>query len=339
MSDAGWRLELYRGRWAAVTGHGRDRRRVSLRTTDRDEAERELHWLNSRPAGPLATVADLWAAYVADREGRAVLATMEHTAKHLLPHFGPLTPDVIRPATCRAYVADRRAAGIADTTINTELGHLATVLNWAARACHIERAPHIERPPRRTPETPRLTRPEAYRLIEACTEPHLRLAVVLLLTTSARVGALIGLTWRRVDLDRRLIYLTDPDDLVRRKRRATIPINETAFAALEAAAEIRRSEHVIEWGGRPVRSIRGSLASAARRAGLPHVSPHMLRHSAATWMAEEGIDMETIAAFMGHSNPATTRRLYARFSPDYLRRPAAALELPGIRALGLNIRR
>jgi integrase len=287
--------------------------------------------LNARPTGPLRTTADLWAAYLADRQGRAVLATMAHTAKHLLPHFGALSPDEIHPATCRAYVAARRRAGIADTTINTELGHLATVLNWAAKARIIPAAPHIERPPRRTAETPRLTRAQAYRLIEACTDPHLRLATILLLTTSARVGALVALTWGRVDLDRRLITLTDPDDMTRRKSRATIPINDTAFAALTEAAAIRRSDHVIEWGGRPVRSIRKGLASAATRAGLPHVSPHMLRHSAATWMAEAGIGMEEIAAFLGHATPATTRRLYARFSPDYLRKPAAALELPALR--------
>ena len=52
----------------------------------------------------------------------------------------------------------------------------------------------------------------------------------------------------------------------------------------------------------------------------------MLRHSAAVHMAEDGVGMEEIAQMLGHSNVNVTRNVYARFSPDYLRRAASALE-------------
>ncbi len=52
----------------------------------------------------------------------------------------------------------------------------------------------------------------------------------------------------------------------------------------------------------------------------------MLRHSAAVHMAEAGIDMEEIAQYLGHNDVNVTRRVYARFSPNYLKNAASALE-------------
>jgi len=100
----------------------------------------------------------------------------------------------------------------------------------------------------------------------------------------------------------------------------------TARAALLDARQGALTDYVIEWARRPVKSVKRGLAAAAQRAGLEHVSPHMLRHSAAIHMAEEGVGMEEIAQMLGHSNVNVTRNVYARFSPDYLGRAAAALE-------------
>ena len=55
------------------------------------------------------------------------------------------------------------------------------------------------------------------------------------------------------------------------------------------------------------------------------VTPYVLRHTAAVWLAEAGRPMEEIAQFMGHTSPAVTFRTYARYSPDYLRRASDAI--------------
>lgn len=44
-------------------------------------------------------------------------------------------------------------------------------------------------------------------------------------------------------------------------------------------------------------------------------------------MAEAGVPMEEIAQYLGHTNPAITRSTYARFSPEFLRKAANALEI------------
>jgi len=77
---------------------------------------------------------------------------------------------------------------------------------------------------------------------------------------------------------------------------------------------------------RKVASVKKGLHAVAANARLQRVSPHMLRHSAAVHMAEAGISMEEIAQFLGHSSVEVTRKVYARFSPTYLRKAASVLE-------------
>ena len=46
----------------------------------------------------------------------------------------------------------------------------------------------------------------------------------------------------------------------------------------------------------------------------------------AVWMAEAGVVMDEIAQFLAHTDPRITYRVYARYSPEYLRKAASALD-------------
>lgn len=200
------------------------------------------------------------------------------------------------------------------------------VLVWAQKHGLIDHAPHIERPPKPKPREAHLTRGQVRLLLDSAQLPHIRLYIVLAYTTAARNAALLGLRWDRCDFEAGRIDLRDPTILSPHKGRAIVPMLRTARAALLEARQGALSEHVIEWAGKPVKSVKRGLAQAAKRAGLPHVSPHMLRHSAAVHMAEDGVSMDEIAQYLGHSNVNVTRNVYARFSSDYLAKAASALE-------------
>jgi integrase len=104
-----------------------------------------------------------------------------------------------------------------------------------------------------------------------------------------------------------------------------VPLAEQLLPPLLGAREAALSPYVIEWAGMQVRSIKKAIRRAAERAGLDGVTPYVLRHTAAVWMAEAGIPMEEIAQYMGHTSPAVTFRTYARYSPDYLRKASDAI--------------
>jgi integrase len=303
------------------------RRRYRLGTADASKARRLAPAVFAERTRPEGTqVKELWQAYTLDKAGRPVVGTMVHTWKALRARFADMEAESITIADCRAHMAERRERGIMDGTLLTELGHLRMVLRWAEKHKLIDRAPHIERPSQPKPKEKHLTKREARALIDAAIMPHVRLYIVLALSTAGRNAALLDLTWDRCDFERGKIDLRNPAVVTPHKGRAIVPMTRTVKAALTTGKHGALSEYVIEWAGKKVASVKRGLRFAAKRAGVGHVSPHMLRHSAAVHMAEDGVPMEEIAQFLGHSDINVTRRIYARFSPDYLRKAAQALE-------------
>lgn len=323
-----WSITRFRGGLALAYYRNGKRHRHSLGTSDPREAQilaPALYAELTRPKG--RKVSELWEAYRLDKAAKSIAVTMSYTGKAILPHFGRRDGEDITKAECEAYIAARRKQGKSDGTIHTELGHLRTVLVWALKKRLIGFAPEIERPAKPAPKDRYLTRDEVKRILAAATLPHVRLAIHLMLGTAARISALLELTWDRVDFDRRMIYLSDPTDPATRKGRASVPINDTLFVALKEARKGALTDYVVEWAGDRVKSVRKAIATAATKAGLEEVSPHVFRHTAAVWMAEAGISISEIGQYLGHSNPIITYRVYAKYSPTHLRKAANVLDL------------
>lgn len=317
-----YRLKLYRGKWCVVWVEGRRTQRSSLRTADPDEAARRFaDWQRSLTRiGP--TVADIMDAYLTEKDTTTARPDRLRDAwKALKPFFGSYRPDQIDRPLCRAYTMRRRQMGRKDGTIRKELDILRAGLRWQNKNCPA----NFEMPPAPEPRDRHLTREEYRRLVGSCVAPHVKLFVTLALQTAGRAEAILGLTWDRVDFERGLIRLSDGAE--RRKGRATVPMTETARTVLLAAQMAARTEFVVEYADRRVLSVKKGFRAACQKAGLQDVTPHVLRHTAAVWMAEAGRPMPEIARFLGHSDSRLTERVYAKFSPEYLRHAAGALEI------------
>jgi len=318
-----YRTKLYRGYWHAVWSdeHG-ETRRASLRTEDRAEAERRLIDFRRDMAAPAgATVGEIVSAYFEDKRGRIhSLERLEFAWKRAKSTYGHLRPDQCTRPVSRQYVVKRRAEGAADGTIIKEINTVRQALNWRGIKTAVFEAPSA--PP---PRDRHLTRTEYDKLLAGCVQPHVRLFVVLALSTAGRKQALLDLTWTRVDFERGQIRLGVVGENGR-KGRATVAMTDRVRAELEAAQEAALTPYVIEYAGRKVGNIKKGFAGAAERAGLENVTPHDLRHTAAVWMAEAGVSMSEIAQVLGHSDERVTFRVYARFSPEFLRGAMSALE-------------
>jgi len=304
------RIKLYRGRYYAVWREKGETKRVSLRTDDRAVAERRLKDQQRQPQGE--TVAEIVRDYLSQKESARSHEAMRYSWKALEPHFSQYRPDQITPAMCKAYAKARKVSA---GTVIKDLGLLRTATKG--------RGGHFWFPPAPVPKDRYLTRAEFERLLNASSLPHLRLFLVLALTTGGRSGAILELTWDRVDFARGQIRLADGSQ--GRKGRATVPMNKEARRALEAAYEGRESEWVIEWGGRKVKSVKRAFRESVARAGLDAVTPHVLRHTAAVWMIEAGASITEVSQYLGHTDTRTTFRVYARHSPDHLQKAAKSL--------------
>jgi integrase len=91
------------------------------------------------------------------------------------------------------------------------------------------------------------------------------------------------------------------------------------------ARELAVSNYVIEYGGKPVLDIKRGFAAACRRAKLEKVTPHTLRHTGATWLAQAGIPLWQIAGMLGDAVDTVTKH-YAKHHPDNLREAVNALK-------------
>lgn len=327
-----FRLGWYRGKLAAVWNDEKGKRcRHSLGTADQALARARLaeyaRVYTLETTGAPVTVGAIFQAYVGDRSGDGKpVVRMQDAWKRLAPTFGPLLPGHVNKHAVRGYTQARATAGASRGTVHLELTYLRAALRHAEREGWVARAPFIPLPVKPKPKDHYLTKAEAAALLEAAAMPHVRLFITLALATGGRASAILGLTWQRVNFARGTIDLRDPTLGDTPKGRALVPMNEMARAALEQARGTSISDYVIEWGGKPVRSVKKGMAAAAARAGL-EATPHVLRHTAAVWMAEAEVPMEEIAQYLGHSSTATTYRVYARYSPGHLRKAANALEL------------
>lgn len=334
-----YRLCFYRGKFAVTWMDEKlGRQRRSFGTTDRSEANRllvdfEVSQTRVQAKAAPQTIGSIWAAYRKQTDGRPVAVTMGHEEKALKERFFDLPPEAIKDAIVDEHIAARRGQGRSDGTIWTELGHLRIALSWAVKKGLIDKAPYVKRPRQPKPKRDFLTRDQFNLFLSKCEHPHLRRFVIIAITTGARASAILDLTWDRVDFERGLIDLSTEAEIAdpnRRKNRPTVPMNRSLRAALAEAREGSISKYVIEWAGEKVGSVKKGISAAAKRSELEFVTPHVLRHSAAVWMAEGGRDMEEIAQYLGHSDSRITARVYARFSPQFLREAANLLELDSV---------
>lgn len=319
-----YRIVEHRGKFSlAYNELERGRVRVALGTDDRGLAEARARdiW-RQRNAPPSERVADLWKPYVADRKATVARTDrFDSLWKALEPHFGHRLGKAISREDCREYHKARKKAGKSASTIKTELEFLRACLRWHYK----DAAPALWMPPESKPRDRYLTTTERDKLLESIDTPHVRLFVILALTTGARMSALLDLTWDRVDLEHGTIDLNPAGREITNKRRTTVPINSRARAALEQAQKAALTDYVIEYDEKPVKSIRKAIRSAAARSKVP-CSPHVFRHTAGVMMAQADVPMQKIAQYLGHTSTRVTETSYARYSPSFMKDASAALD-------------
>ncbi|GLR80130.1 tyrosine-type recombinase/integrase [Azospirillum oryzae] len=225
------------------------------------------------------------------------------------------------------YPARHRGAPVSEATISKELRMVRAALNWATAEGLIDRPPkfRVELSAGKARDT-WITKAEAARLVAACS-PHIALFVRIALATGKRRGAILELTWDRVDLKRPGHEFIDFGDDVGKKLRGTTPIagHTPLIDALRSARECAVTPYVIEWRRKPVRDVKVALAAAGRRAGIPHISSHMLKHTAISWMVQAGVPYPRIAKFT-NTSIEMIERVYGHHAPNFAKEAIDAVK-------------
>lgn len=331
-----------RGVWEIRWFDSRSRRR-STGTADRREAELVLAGFlqggsHIRTPGATVTVGQCINAYI-DEHLKPAKRTGDHVDEFLAPKlrawFGAIAVDKLSPADWIAYQAARRVGGImtpdgicgraaGDAAIGNEGRVLLAALNHAADARLIPRdhIPKITLPADAPPRDRVLTPDELSALFAAAKITQRkdgRLTrcerfVAIAFYAPQRQEAVRTRTWFHVDLAHGMIDFRDAGVAQTNKRRIPCPIADELRPIIERARAERVNEWVLDHPG----SVRKTFETACRHAGLSDVTPHVLRHTWATWQARAGVPLWKVAGVLGDTEE-TVRRHYAHLQPEYLR--------------------
>lgn len=206
-------------------------------------------------------------------------------------------------------------------TVNRYHAALMAVFTWAIKQ---RRAPRgFENPARKIERTPEknavlrfLSDPERERLLEACREstwPRLYLLVLMAITTGARRGELLALTWGDIDLERAIAHVrSSKNDHPR-----ALPLVPAVLEELRRFASERAEACVFPSRSRlsePRHFDTGWLA-ALKRAEIRRFRFHDLRHTCCSYLAQQGASLIEIADVMGHRQLAMVKR-YAHLTVE-----------------------
>ena len=173
---------------------------------------------------------------------------------------------------------------------------------------------------------------------------HLARFILVGLYTGTRAAAIVTASTRKgegrsfVDLENGIFYRLAEGHRETKKRQPPIPIPPRLLAHLRRwhAKGIVR-DYLVEWDMQPVRSVKTAFKSAVGRAGLiGQVSPHTLRHTAATWLMQAGVDKWEAAGFLGMTIEMLDR-VYGHHHPDHLRKAAQAIGFHRNQSLAISL--
>jgi integrase len=159
-----------------------------------------------------------------------------------------------------------------------------------------------------------LTQDQAKALLERL-PAHQREVVSFALATGLRQGNILGLTWDRVDLDRRIVTIMDGD--TKNGEALGVPLNEVALGVL-GRQRGKHTTHVFTYRGRPLRTANTrSWRAALNACGIKDFRWHDLRHTWASWLRQNDVPTWVLQELGGWKSEAMVRR-YAHMSVKHL---------------------
>ena len=322
------------------------------------------------PSDAQATIETLGADWLAAHKATVKPSTYRSDESawriHVRPKWGSRRVGSIRHTEVTAWIAEL-ALERSPTTVKRAHGILAAILDSAVRDRRIAANPAraVKLPRKSRKPRPYLTHAQVERLATASRYPDL---VLFLAYTGLRWGEATGLRVKHLDAKRRRVSVEENAVIVnghvqvgtpKTHERRTVPYPEFLGEALQRATDdkdvdaivwpglsggyLRPGNAVSGWFAGAVKRVRAEdadAAAAAKAAGepeppiMPRVTPHDLRHTAASLAISAGANVKALQRMLGHASAAMTLDTYADLFDDDLDDVADALNRQRRESLG-----
>jgi integrase len=361
------------GRWSGQVSLGNGRRKsVYARTASEVRvkvAEIQATMSQGIQLPKRMTITELTTLWLAAKENTVRPLTFENYSltirKHVTPNMGSMKIAKVTPSDFERLYADCTAV-ISPKTIRNLHAILKQAFDWAVRRDWIARNParliattDLPKVVRKPPVV--LSPEEARKLIDTAVGTKSEALIALAVTTGARVGELMGLTWDRVTLpderkpdkpsvvriDRALQYVDGEPVLVEPKTPAGVRDLTLTPTASNPLRQLRSEQNKTalrlgtNWSnpldlvfvtetGQPLNRravLKQYFRPLLNEAGLPaKMKFHTLRHAAASLLLADGVPVPLVSKMLGHSTPAFTMAIYSHAIPNSEHIVASAME-------------
>jgi integrase len=231
-----------------------------------------------------------------------------------------------------------RAMKVEKSTVNHDLKILGIIFNRAVKQNLIKKNPakEVERFKVEQKEVRFFSLEEIQKILESCSE-RMYPAYMILFHTGVRKGELLELEWDDVDFERRIIKIGPKDGWSPKgKRPREIPINDELIEVLLEQRRGSKGSYVLEKNGsnRYDRTLWEDIKKLTKELGIKDANIHTFRHTFASYMIMNGVDIVTVKELLGHSDITTTMR-YAHLMPNH--KMWAVNKLKSITRIGTNL--
>jgi integrase len=321
-------LDTARGQW--IIRDGTTSVRTSCPESNRAGAEKRLaEYLGKKHKPEIGSdplIADILTVYSREHlQHKASAKNSAYNVGSLSKWWASTKLSDVTADNCRAYGEGRTpAAARRDLEVLR-----AAIRYWNKEKARLPYLPTVVLPPKPEPRERWLTRREAATFLwSARRTEHLGRFILLGLYTGSRSAPIRKLRWDWIDFEAGTMRRRAPRANESKNKKA--PIVRLGRRILAHLRRWRRLDgpnavYVCHYDGRAFGKIKGSWDKAVRRAKLSddggRVTPHVLRHTRATWLMQRGIDPWEAAGHLGMS-VETLIRNYGHHHPDYQRRAA-----------------
>ncbi|MBQ7650058.1 MAG: site-specific integrase, partial [Victivallales bacterium] len=272
------------------------------------------------------TLKDAVEGYIRDMAARDVsrqhIANVHRVAlKHIYPAFGEDTPiyqigyseDILPWINgLRNGKSPRKSGKRAPATVSRYCCMLRAIFNFAVMEGWIVASPMRRwRKPKEKPRRFMLTKEDAVKIMEHCSE-HTRWAMEVCFNLGLRPGPseLLALRYEAVNFEKGTVTVYARKTKTFRE----IPVKKEFLDHLREKKKESKQGFIIEYDGKPVKSIHRSFRRAVQRAGITYpVCLYDLRHMFGTFMLAAGADLSAVSQLMGHHSVKMTADTYYQY--------------------------
>ena len=279
---------------------------------------------------------DEWLSAVKIRVKSSTYANYQmKVEKHILPEFGGMRYDTLTVQMFNSYIQSKINSGLSAKYVSDIIIVFKTMAKYSAKVHGFRNIlADVELPKVHRKEAILLTRSQQLQLCRYLQRnlSATSLCILLSLYTGLRVGEVCGLMWGDIDFDKSILtvrrtvqrILTDThktriiaDTPKSRSSQRTIPIPKFILKLLRDSRSndnyyiLSGSNHIIE-----PRTLQRRFKSILKKADLPSVSYHSLRHAFATNCLQAGFDVKTLSEILGHASVETTLNRYVHTSME-----------------------